>query len=150
MKAAGGGQKAEGVLLASLTFAVILAFWHIAVIASRTTIFPSPLSVGRAIASLAEHKLLWSYIGDSLFRVAMGYAAAAFVGVPLGVVLGYVPPAARAINPLIQILRPISPLAWMPLAVIWFGVSNAAPIFLIFLASLFPIVVGTMNGVHAV
>jgi NitT/TauT family transport system permease protein len=47
-------------------------------------------------------------------------------------------------------LRPISPLAWMPLAVIWFGVSNAAPIFLIFLASLFPIIVAAMNGVRNV
>ena len=53
-------------------------------------------------------------------------------------------------RPLIQMLRPISPLAWMPLAVIWFGVSNLAPIFLIFLASFFPIVVATMNGVRNV
>ena len=55
-----------------------------------------------------------------------------------------------AVNPLIQMLRPISPLAWMPLAVIWFGVSNLAPIFLIFLASFFPVVVATMNGVRNV
>src|SRR5205807_847330 len=94
------------------------------------------------IVSLGEHRLLWSYIADSLFRVACGYLAAALAGVPLGMFLGYHPLAARAVNPLIQILRPISPLAWMPLAVIWFGVSNAAPIFLIFLASFFPIVVG--------
>ena len=64
--------------------------------------------------------------------------------------LGWWPPLARATNPLIQMLRPISPLAWMPLAVIWFGVSNLAPIFLIFLASFFPVVVATMNGVRNV
>ncbi|HEX8618719.1 MAG TPA: ABC transporter permease, partial [Thermoanaerobaculia bacterium] len=67
-----------------------------------------------------------------------------------GLALGWWSPLARAANPLIQMLRPISPLAWMPLAVIWFGVSNVAPIFLIFLASFFPIVLATMNGVRNV
>jgi NitT/TauT family transport system permease protein len=57
---------------------------------------------------------------------------------------------AAVCNPVIQMLRPISPLAWMPLAVIWFGVSNVAPIFLIFLASFFSIVVAAMNGVRDV
>ncbi|HYO75726.1 MAG TPA: ABC transporter permease, partial [Thermoanaerobaculia bacterium] len=93
---------------------------------------------------------LASYIRDSLFRVAAGYSAAVLLGVPVGLALGWWSSLARAANPLIQMLRPISPLAWMPLAVIWFGVSNLAPIFLIFLASFFPIVVATMNGVRNV
>jgi NitT/TauT family transport system permease protein len=90
------------------------------------------------------------YIADSLFRVWTGYLTAVLLGVPVGLAMGWWSTLARATNPLIQMLRPISPLAWMPLAVIWFGVSNLAPIFLIFLASFFPIVVATMNGVRNV
>ena len=132
------------------TTAVILIIWSIAVKLSGTKIFPSPLSVAKAITTLGEKSLLWHYIADSLTRVFAGYFAAILIGIPLGFLLGWYAPLAKAINPLIQMLRPISPLAWMPLAVIWFGVSNAAPIFLIFLASLFPIIVAAMNGVRNV
>ena len=128
--------------------AVIL--WHAAVRFSGTKIFPSPIDVAQAIGQLADQSLLWRYIGDSLARVACGYTLAVLLGVPLGILLGWYPDAGRAVNPLIQILRPISPLAWMPLAVIWFGVSNVAPIFLIFLASFFPIVVAATHGVRTV
>ncbi len=138
------------VLLPLLTAAIVLAIWHAAVIATHTKIFPSPVAVARAIGQLASASLLWRYIGDSLFRVASGYLTAVILGVPIGVLLGWYPTAARAVNPLIQMLRPISPLAWMPLAVIWFGISNLAPMFLIFLASFFPIIVAAMNGVRNV
>lgn len=140
----------ERIALPLLTATVITTIWAVAVKLSGTKIFPSPLAVARAIAALGEKSLLWRYIGDSLTRVVAGYSAAIIAGVPLGFLLGWHASLARAVNPLIQMLRPISPLAWMPLTVIWFGVSNAAPIFLIFLASFFPIVVAAMNGVRNV
>lgn len=140
-----GTRNTERVLLPSLVAAFAIALWHAAVIATGTKIFPSPLAVLRGVRELPH---LRAYIGDSLFRVACGYGAAVLLGVPAGLALGWWSAAARATNPLIQMLRPISPLAWMPLAVIWFGVSNLAPIFLIFLASFFPVVVATMNGVR--
>ncbi|HEX8911316.1 MAG TPA: ABC transporter permease, partial [Humisphaera sp.] len=70
------------------------------------------------------------------------------VGVPFGLLLGWFRPAYQAFNPLIQVLRPISPIAWIPLAILWFGVSDAAPVFLIFLASVFPIAVTAMAAVQ--
>jgi NitT/TauT family transport system permease protein len=133
-----------------ITATLLIAVWTIAVKATGTKIFPSPLAVAKGIAQLAEKKLLWAYIGDSLVRVATGYGAAILAGIPLGFLLGWYAPLARAVNPLIQMLRPISPLAWMPLAVIWFGIGNAAPIFLIFIASLFPIVIAAANGVRTI
>jgi NitT/TauT family transport system permease protein len=133
-----------------ITGAVLLAIWSLAVRVSGTTIFPSPTDVARALMSLSEKSLLWSYIRDSLVRVAIGYGVALFIGVPLGMLAGWYTTLERALNPVVQLLRPISPLAWMPLAVIWFGVSNAAPMFLIFLASLFPIIVATANAVRNV
>jgi NitT/TauT family transport system permease protein len=125
----------------------VLAVWHFAVILTGTKIFPSPLAVAKGLRQLPH---LREYVADSLFRVASGYLAAIVLGIPAGLALGWWSSLARAANPVIQMLRPISPLAWMPLAVIWFGVSNLAPIFLIFLASFFPIVVATMNGVRNV
>jgi len=138
------------IVLPLVTAAVLLVAWHYAVRLSGTKIFPSPVAVAKATVALAEKSLLWRYIGDSLMRVAAGYLLAVILGVPAGILLGWYPPLARAFNPLIQMMRPISPLAWMPLAVIWFGVSNLAPIFLIFLASFFPVVVAAMNGVRDV
>jgi NitT/TauT family transport system permease protein len=127
--------------------AVVIVLWQIAVKLTGTTIFPSPLAVLRGVRQLPH---LRAYIADSLLRVACGYGAAVVLGVPVGLALGWWSSLARAANPLIQMLRPISPLAWMPLAVIWFGVSNLAPMFLIFLASFFPVVLATMNGVRNV
>src|SRR5436309_4084798 len=128
--------------------ALFVVIWALAVHLSSTKIFPSPAAVAKAIAQLAEEGRLWAYIADSLARVAAGYIAAIVIGIPLGFLLGWYASLARAVNPLIQMLRPISPLAWMPLAVIWFGIGNAAPIFLIFIASLFPIVIAAANGVR--
>jgi NitT/TauT family transport system permease protein len=138
----------DKVLLPAAAVLVLLGFWEIAIIATGATIFPSPGDVVRGLGELAGRGILWAYIGDSVLRVMTGYLAAALLGIPLGMILGWFPTAGRIVNPIIQLLRPISPLAWMPLAVIWFGVSNAAPIFLIFLAALFPIVVASMNAVH--
>jgi NitT/TauT family transport system permease protein len=143
-------KRFQQIALPLMTAAIILTLWSLAVKLSGTKIFPPPTAVAKAIATLGEKSLLWHYIADSLGRVFAGYSVAIVIGIPLGLLLGWYAPLARAVNPLIQMLRPISPLAWMPLAVIWFGVSNAAPIFLIFLASLFPIIVAAMNGVRNV
>ncbi|MEA2464265.1 MAG: NitT/TauT family transport system permease protein [Acidobacteriota bacterium] len=140
----------QRVVFPAIAGVVLLALWTLAVKTTGTKIFPTPADVAKAILVLAEQSLLWHYILDSLTRVFTGYLLAIVVGVPLGFLLGWSDAFARAINPFVQVLRPISPLAWMPLAVIWFGVGNAAPVFLIFLSSFFPIVVSAMNGVRNV
>jgi NitT/TauT family transport system permease protein len=151
-----GGQAASRlgwpsrVLLPFATTAVALALWQLAVMLSRTQVFPLPGEVARAIGELARRGILWAYVGDSLRRVMAGYGAAAVLGIALGVPLGRSAVLDRLVNPLIQTLRPISPLAWMPLAVIWFGVTDLAPIFLIFLAAFFPIVIATANAVRTI
>jgi NitT/TauT family transport system permease protein len=140
----------ESFFWAFLTAIVIVAIWHTLVVWSGTRVFPSPLRVQQGIAELIEKGLFFSYLRDSLFRVGAGYLLAAALGIPAGLFLGWHSLAAYIVNPLIQMLRPISPLAWIPLAVIWFGAGNAAAIFLIFLSSFFAIVVATMNGVRNV
>jgi NitT/TauT family transport system permease protein len=70
------------------------------------------------------------------------------LGIPIGLLLGWFQKAFFAFNPMIQVLRPISPIAWIPVAILWFGVDDRAPIFLIFLASVFPITVSAMAAVQ--
>jgi len=143
-------KSVQKVFASLIGIVTVLAIWHAAVRMSGTNIFPSPLSVAQAIEGLLARGLFWSYVRDSLLRVSSGYLLAVATGIPLGILMGWFPTLNAALNPLIQMLRPISPLAWMPLAIIWFGVGNITPIFLIYLAAFFPIVVSTMNAVRNV
>jgi NitT/TauT family transport system permease protein len=133
-----------------LTSALFLALWHFLVRWTGSTVFPSPLDVQRGMAELLRRGVLWSYIGDSLRRVGIGFSMATMLAIPLGLTLGWYPAAAQIVNPVIQMLRPISPIAWIPVAIVWFGIGDAAAVYLIFLGAFFPIVVTTMNGVRNV
>jgi NitT/TauT family transport system permease protein len=148
VRRAAGPRRALAIWLPCFTAAAVLAAWHLAVVWSGGDLFPTPLQVLRGIVELAEKGLLAKYIVASLFRVTWGFGLAVLVGVPLGLVLGWFRPAFLALNPLIQALRPISPIAWIPIAILWFGVTDAAPVFLIFLASVFPITVSAMAAVQ--
>ena len=142
--------RVESIVLPLLLGAMVLALWSLSVRWTGTKVFPSPLEVVRGMGELSRRGLLLPYLRDSLVRVAVGYGAAVALGVPLGLWLGWSRPVATAINPVIQVLRPISPIAWIPVAIVFFGIGNLAPIFLVFLGAFFPIVVSTQNGVGAV
>jgi len=133
-----------------LVVAVLLFAWWGAIRLSGTHIFPGPWDVVLGTVALAREGVLARHIAASLMRVAVGYLGAVAIAVPLGIAMGWNRSLHRALNPVVQMLRPISPIAWIPLAILWFGVGNASPIFLIFLSSFFPMVVGTIAGVHAV
>jgi len=128
--------------------ALFLTAWGLAVRLSHSDLFPTPGNVVRGIFELIEKGLLAKYVVASLFRVTWGFTLALVLGIPFGLILGWYSRAFQAFNPLIQILRPISPIAWIPVAILWFGVSDAAPIFLIFLASVFPVTVSTIAAVQ--
>ena len=133
-----------------LATGALLALWHYSVIWTATKIFPSPHEVQRGMAELLRHHVLWADICDSLRRVAIGFGAAAILGIPFGLLLGWYPAVNQVVNPVMQILRPISPIAWIPVAIIFFGIGDSAAVFLIFLGSFFPIVVACINGVSNV
>jgi NitT/TauT family transport system permease protein len=130
-----------------LATALLLALWHYSVIGTATKIFPSPLAVGKGLVSLGQKGILGKDIVDSLRRVAIGFGLAVVAGIPTGLALGWYPAADQTVNPVLQLLRPISPLAWIPVAIILFGVGEKPAIFLIFLAAYFPIVVACIDGV---
>jgi NitT/TauT family transport system permease protein len=133
-----------------LAAALFLAAWHYSVIWTATKVFPSPLSVEKGLAELVRKHVLWGDIVDSLRRVAIGFVSAAVIGIPLGLTLGWYPVVNQVINPVLQILRPISPIAWIPVAIVFFGIGDRAAIFLVFLGAFFPIVVSCVSGVSTV
>src|SRR5919201_1961423 len=83
-------------------------------------------------------------------RVGTGFGLAVCVAIPLGLWMGWIRGVYNTLNPIFQILRPISPIAWIPIAILWFGVGNASPIYLIFISSVSPMVVQTTAGVHTI
>lgn len=89
-------------------------------------------------------------IGYSIYRVLAGYFLAAVIAIPLGFLIGMSPVAYKALNPFIQVLRPISPLAWMPLALFIIQDSEASAIFVIFICSIWPMLINTAFGVAGV
>jgi NitT/TauT family transport system permease protein len=143
-------KKWERYLLPVLVVMLCLALWHFCVAWTATKIFPSPLDVKNGIVELIRKQVLWRDITDSLRRVAIGFGAAALVGIPLGLTLGWYPAANQVMNPVLQILRPISPIAWIPVAIILLGVGDHAATALIFLGALFPIVLACVDGVSSV
>jgi NitT/TauT family transport system permease protein len=135
-------------LVSLIGIALFVAAWQAAIRAAPAPLLPTPFAALAAIGELAEKGLLTKYIVASLFRVTWGYIAALMLAVPAGVALGLSRRGEMAMNPILQVLRPISPLAWIPIAILWFGVGDTSAIFLIFLASFLPLTLTTVNAVH--
>jgi NitT/TauT family transport system permease protein len=138
------------VLPSIIVIALIVGAWWAVVIVSGSVVFPTPWQVVTGTLELIRDGTLWQHIGASLFRVGTGFGLAVLVAVPLGLWMGWVKGAYITLNPLFQMMRPISPIAWIPIAILWFGVGDMSPIFLIFISSVFPMVVQTIAGVHTI
>jgi NitT/TauT family transport system permease protein len=143
-------QRFKETLPALAVIAALIAIWWLTVLATHSVIFPTPWAVVTGTLELLENGTLWEHIGASLMRVGTGFGLAVCVAVPLGLWMGWVRGAYQTLNPIFQILRPISPIAWIPIAILWFGVGDASPIYLIFISSVFPMVVQTTVGVHTI
>jgi ABC-type nitrate/sulfonate/bicarbonate transport system permease component len=151
------GRKRRPVWVGVATFVVLVAAWY-----ALTTLthaissgrFPSPAEAwdalrqitftGYADARLLEHAL------HSVKLVLIGFAAAALVGVPLGLAMGASRGFEAFINPTFLLLRPIPPLAWIPLAIVWLGLGDAAKVLIIWFAAFVPAVINSYSGVRAI
>ncbi len=134
-----------------------IALW--ALIASVTTYLPSPAKVAVSAVALFQDPFYVNGPNDvgvgwlllhSLGRVGMGFTLAAAVGIPLGFLIGRFLFFQRAMAPIIGILRPVSPLAWLPIGLAVFEAANPSAIFVIFITSIWPIVLNTALGVASV
>jgi NitT/TauT family transport system permease protein len=139
-------------VIPGLAFVILLLVWDLLARFSGWSrqVFPGPLQVFTSLAELTANGTLLRHTVASLFRVTVGFYLAVILGLPLGILLGRLRLARALLNPIIQFLRPISPLAWIPLSMLWFGIGDKPAIFLIFLSSFFPLVVSTTITVGAI
>ena len=141
-----------------ITLLVVGALWYLSTQATHlisTGRFPSPLDVYKAAQQIATppgygNATIWRHIAISLELVLLGFAVAAATGVPLGIAMGVSRRFEAFINPIFLTIRPIPPLAWIPLAVVWFGLSIEAKIFVVWFAAFVPALINSYTGVRIV
>jgi NitT/TauT family transport system permease protein len=114
------------------------------------SLFPHPLAVARGLVlELRSGRLLEDAVA-SLFRVCLGFLLAVGLGVPAGLLLGHSAPARQAFLPLVNFFRSLSPLAWIPFAILWLGIGDPPAVFLIFMSAFFPVVLSTTAAVAGI
>ncbi len=116
--------------------------------------FPSPLDTWFSLRQVTTrgyaNAVLWQHILQSLKLVVVGFLVAAGTGVPLGLLMGWSRRAEALVNPVFQLIRPIPPLAWIPLAILWLGLGDAAKIMVIWFAAFVPSVINSVTGVRTI
>ena len=145
-------------LLAILFPAVVLVIWHFATYGRKYSLIPPPVEVARALYDLAfgginddaYSRTLHIHLLASLSRVYGGFAIALMVALPIGLLIGRVSLVRRLLDPTLQVLRPIPVTAWLPLAMIMFGLGPRSAFFLVCLGAFYPILVNTIFGVRSV
>jgi nitrate/nitrite transport system permease protein len=141
-----------------LGFALLVLVWELVALKS-TTGFPSPLATWQQALTVFSDPFYskgpndqgvgWNVL-SSLQRVALGFGLAAAVGIPAGFAIGRFEFLSRMFNPLISLLRPVSPLAWLPIGLLVFKGANPAAIWTIFICSIWPMIINTAVGVQRV
>jgi ABC-type nitrate/sulfonate/bicarbonate transport system permease component len=132
--------------------ALLLLVWQIvsSSLPGLQLMLPPPTSVFSAAAELLKNGTLQQDIVVSLMRVFTAVGVAALIGIPLGAAMGGIPAFRWSFDPVLEFIRPIPPLAWIPLAILWFGISEKEIDFIIFLAAFFPIVLNSAAGIRDV
>ena len=133
-------------------FAVLITVWQMIVVLGdyEAALFPGPLQVWEGMVSLVRDGTLFVHIRVSLLRFVIGYVSAVVCAVLLGLVLGRLPFLWGMLAPIVQVLRPVSPIAWAPFIVLWFGIGDIPAIVVIFIAAFFPVLLTTVSAVRKV
>ena len=139
-------------LLALVGFALLIGGWHLMAASGRFSplLLPSPSDVYDTARQLFSNGSLTTDVLASLKRVSIGYALGVAAGVSLGVLFGAVKLLSAIFRPVLEVLRPIPGIAWIPLAIVWFGIGNASSYFIVAIACFFPIFVNTHSAVTSV
>ncbi|MBU7013908.1 MAG: ABC transporter permease [Theionarchaea archaeon] len=126
---------------------VFVVVWEVVAVLANSRFLPSPLHVGTTFWNLLSSGALFRHAAVSLARVLAGFLLALAVGLPLGVLMGWFPKMEN-LSVIIEMLRPIPPLAWIPLAMLWFGIGFHSKAFIIFIGAFFPILSNALLGVR--
>ncbi len=137
--------------IALRSFAIFFAAWWLLAKWNNNAIqLPDPLSVARAMAELARDGEVWEHASVSTARLLLSLTIATLIAVPLGFVMGLSRRVEAYVDPLVELLRPISGIAWIPLALFIFGVGNTLPVFIMVYVATFPLLLNTVAGVRGV
>lgn len=133
-------------------FVLLIAIWQVVIVIGKydSALFPSPLNVWEGMMSLIEDGTLFEHFQVSFLRFLAGYLSAVFLAIILGLIFGRIPLLWGFIDPIVQLLRPVSPIAWSPFIVLWFGIGNMPAIVIIFIAAFFPVLLSTVSAVRKV
>jgi NitT/TauT family transport system permease protein len=137
---------------------LVVVFWHVATYGRKYSLIPPPTEVARALYDLAfggiyddaYSQTLHVHLLASLSRVYGGFAIAAILALPLGLMIGRLSIIRRLLDPTLQVLRPIPVTAWLPLSMIIFGLGPRSAFFLVCLGAFYPILINTIFGVRSV
>lgn len=131
---------------------ILLIIWELVVLSGRyePSLLPSPLTVLKAMKELIVSGVLFIHIKVSLLRFFAGYSIAVIMAIILGLVLGWFEKIWNVFDPIVQVLRPISPIAWFPFIVLWLGIGDMPAIAIIFIAAFFPVLLSTVSAVKKV
>lgn len=129
---------------------IILIIWYAASETGNlnTILLPSPNMIGATLVKKIADKSLLIEIGISIGRVLKGYFCAVVLGISLGVIIGLSEHMHYMTKIIIQILRPIPPIAWIPLVILWMGIGEASKVFLIFLGGFFVVLTNVIDGIR--
>ena len=132
-----------------VSIAILILIWQIlfSVSSYNKALFPSPKMAFDALLEMIENGRLFENIKTSMYRFAAGYSISVVTAVVLGLILGRIPKVFQYVNPVLQLLRPISPTAWMPFIVRLFGIGDVPAIVIIFIAAFFPVLLSTVSAV---
>ncbi|OPZ19689.1 MAG: putative aliphatic sulfonates transport permease protein SsuC [Firmicutes bacterium ADurb.BinA205] len=132
-----------------VSVAILILIWQIlfSVSSYNKALFPSPKMAFDALIEMISNGRLFENIRTSMFRFAVGYSISVVSAVILGLILGRLPKVFQYVNPVLQLLRPISPTAWMPFIVLLFGIGDVPAIVIIFIAAFFPVLLSTVSAV---
>ncbi|CUG52482.1 ABC transporter permease protein [Staphylococcus aureus] len=124
-------------ILPIITFIIFLGIWEMVIIIGhyQPVLLPGPALVGKSIWSFIVTGEIFQHLAISLWRFVAGFVVALLVAIPLGFLLGRNRWLYNAIEPLFQLIRPISPIAWAPFVVLWFGIGSLPAIAIIFIAA---------------
>jgi NitT/TauT family transport system permease protein len=144
------GKYSPVTLVISIATSIIL--WQIIsdYIVSNKFIFPSFTDAVAALLRLHQSGTIWIDVWTSLMHFGIGLILALIIGVPIGICMGWFERVNRFLDPLIEIIRPIPPLAWIPFAIVWFGLTDFSAGFVIFIGAVFPILINTYEGFRSI
>lgn len=139
-------QRVPEQWIAALSLLGFVVIWQLAAIYVKDPlILPGPILVLRALLQ-SWQTILTVDIPISLVHFAIGMVAGLLVGLPIGIAMGWFRTADEILDPIVEVIRPIPPLAWIPFAIVWFGLTNEAAGFIIFMGAVFPILINTYVG----